>query len=156
MIEKVYRPVRDSDIPAMAEIRAGDWGTQEYWQERIEKYLSHQLGPKQALAARTAFVCVEGEQVIGLVAGHLTRRFDCEGELEWISVRAQFRRCGVASKLLRHIFEWYIAHNASRICVDVEPSNELARRFYHRHGAVDLKPHWMVWNDIRQCSFPTD
>jgi GNAT superfamily N-acetyltransferase len=107
MTEKLYRPTRDSDIPAMAEIRAGGWGTQEYWQERIAKYLSHKLEPKQALSPRTSFVCVEGGWVIGLVAGHLTRRFDCDGELEWISVRAEFRRSGIASKLLHHIFEWY-------------------------------------------------
>lgn len=139
----------------MAEIRAGDWGTREYWQERIAKYLNHQRDPQQALYPRTAFVCVEGELIIGLVAGHLTRRFDCEGELEWISVRPQFRGGGIASKLLYQIFEWYMDHHAFRICVDVEPSNELARRFYRQHGAVDLKPHWMFWNDIRQCSFLT-
>jgi hypothetical protein len=34
------------------------------------------------------------------------------------------------------------------VCVDVEPSNTAARRFYAAHGAVDLKPSWMVWEDI--------
>jgi hypothetical protein len=31
----------------------------------------------------------------------------------------------------------------------VEPGNQGARRFYARHGAENLKPHWMLWKDIR-------
>jgi hypothetical protein len=42
------------------------------------------------------------------------------------------------------------AFGSRRVCVDVEPANDVALRFYARHGAVDLKPHWMVWEDIGQ------
>jgi ribosomal protein S18 acetylase RimI-like enzyme len=148
MVEVTYRESREMDIPQMAEIRAGDWGTEEYWRERILQYLSHQLHPKEALLPRVSFVCVEGERVVGLIAGHLTRRHACDGELEWISVRPECRSHGVASQLLWHLVKWFAANNARRICVDVEPENERARRFYARHGAKDLKPHWMVWEDI--------
>jgi hypothetical protein len=34
------------------------------------------------------------------------------------------------------------------------PTNEAARRFYSRNGAVDLKPSWMVWDDIRSLANP--
>ena len=54
----------------------------------------------------------------------------------------------MASRLIRVLAKWFVANNALRICVDMEPLNTIARRFYARHGAEDLKPHRMVWNDI--------
>lgn len=132
----------------MARIRAGDWGTEQYWQERIQQYLSHQLNPREALWPRESFVCERPEGIVGLVAGHLTLRFECDGELEWISVDERVRGRGIASKLLRCMAEWFVENQARRICVDVQPSNTTARRFYRKHGAEDLKPHWMVWKDI--------
>jgi ribosomal protein S18 acetylase RimI-like enzyme len=135
-----YRRVRLSDIPAMAKIRAADWGNQDYWTERIHKYLTHELYPKEALRPRVAFIGIDGEHISGLIEGHLTRRFGCEGELEWISIRSDYRNRGIASHLFRLLAEWFAAHDVRRVCVDVEPSNEIARGFYARHGAVDLKP----------------
>ena len=145
----LYRRVRRSDILAMAEIRAGDWGTEKYWRERIRQYLSYKQHPGGALRPRVSFVCVERDRIIGLIAGHLTRRFGCDGELEWVSVRPECRGRGVASGLFCRLAKWFVAHQAKRICVDVEPSNQAARQFYRRHGAENLEPHWMVWNDIR-------
>lgn len=144
----LYRQAQPSDIPAMAEIRAADWGTEEYWRERILQYLTGKLHPKEALQPRVSFVALEDERVVGLIAGHLTRRFSCDGELEWISVLAECRGRGIAAELLRRLSEWFIANSARFVCVDVEPSNLVARRFYARHGAEHLKPHWMVWKDI--------
>lgn len=136
----------------LAEIRAADWGTEEYWRKRILQYLTHELHPQEALRPRICYVCVDRENVVGLIAGHLTRRFGCDGELEWISIRREYRGRGIALELLLRLSAWFVKHNALRICVDVEPSNDVARRFYQRHGADDLKPHWMVWNDIRQTA----
>lgn len=132
----------------MARLRANDWGTEEYWRERIRLYLTGQLDPKHALASRVGFVCVDGEQIVGLIAGHLTRRFGCDGELEWISVDPAYRGQKIGSELVRLLAEWFVAQNARFICVDVEPSNETGRRFYAANGAYDLKPHWMAWKDI--------
>ena len=148
----LYRQARHSDIPMMAEIRAADWGTQEYWRERILQYLMHKVHPWDALRPRVSFVCVEHQRVVGLIAGHLTRRFGCDGELEWISVRPECRSRGIASELLCRLAKWFVAHQAHRVCVDVEPSNQAARRFYAGHGAEDLKPHWMVWKDIHPAA----
>jgi GNAT superfamily N-acetyltransferase len=145
----LYRPARLSDIPDMARIRAADWGDEEYWKDRILQYLTHKLHPREALRPRISFVAVEGDRVVGLMAGHLTTRFGCDGELEWISVLEEYRSRGVASQLLCHLSEWFTACGVQRVCVDVEPSHHSARRFYEHHGAKDLKPHWMVWEDIR-------
>ena len=144
-----YRKARHSDIPTMAEIRAADWGTEEYWRKRIFQYLTHKLHPRDALRPRASFVCVQHRRIVGLIAGHLTHRYGCEGELEWISVRPECRGRGIASELLCRLAKWFVAHHAHRVCVDVEPSNQAARQLYARRGAEDLKPHWMVWKDIR-------
>src|SRR5579862_6352271 len=87
----IYRQATPDDIPGMAEVRAGDWGSEPYWRERIARYLAGELHPREALPSRIAFVCADGERIAGLIAGHLTRRHGCGGELEWISVRPEYR-----------------------------------------------------------------
>ena len=44
---------------------------------------------------------------------------------------------------------WFGRQGAGRVCVNVAPENERARRFYQRHGAQELGEHWLVWPDIR-------
>jgi GNAT superfamily N-acetyltransferase len=88
----------------------------------------------------------DGQSPIGYVAGHLTRRFGCDGELQWIYVVPQYRRTQVGSKLLGFLAGWFLERGAHRICVDV--GDDEARAFYKRHRAVELNRHWMVWNNI--------
>lgn len=77
---------------------------------------------------------------------NLTRRFDCDGELQWIYVAQEHRRSRVASELLRLLAQWFIERAARRICVDV--GDDTARPFYRRYGAVERNKHWMVCDDI--------
>ncbi len=152
----LYRLAEESDIPAMARIRSADWGIEELWRVRLSRYLNYEHHPRQALAPRVGYVAVDVDQdaVVGFIAGHLTRRHGCEGELQWINVIPERRGTGVAAELLRQLAAWFVTQNASRICVDVEPENTPARRFYMRHGAEDLNPSWLVWNDIRVVLAP--
>jgi hypothetical protein len=49
-------------------------------------------------SARAVFVATENEElVIGFVAGHLTKSFDCDAELQWINVIAEKRGQGIAA-----------------------------------------------------------
>jgi len=134
----------------MARLRAATWGDEEYWKPRIAGYMSGQHDPRQALKPRVAYVATDGGTVVGLIAGHLTRRYGCDGELQWIDVAPEHRGQGVASGLLCELAAWFVQQGALRVCVDVEPGNLVAHRFYHRHGAVVLKPSWLVWEDIRE------
>jgi ribosomal protein S18 acetylase RimI-like enzyme len=143
-----YRIAEKSDIPAMARIRAAEWETEEYWRGRISGYLDGELHPQQALMPRVSYLALQDESLVGFIAGHLTRRHECDGELEWINVIPERRSTAVASELLRLLAAWFVEKKASRICVDVQPSNTTARHFYTRHGATNLNSHWMVWNDI--------
>lgn len=144
-----YRGANESDIAAMARIRAASWGDEEYWRVRILGYMRCEIHTQKALKPRVSYVAVEKNEIVGLIAGHLTQRHGCDGELEWIDVVAERRGSGVASGLLVGLAQWFVEQNASKICVDVQPSNTVARRFYKRHGAEDLNPHWMIWRDIR-------
>jgi hypothetical protein len=79
------RAAGEHDVAGMAALRAQTWGTEPYWAARIGGYLNGEHSPQQALAERVAFVALDGDVVVGLVAGHGTKRFGCDGELEWMA-----------------------------------------------------------------------
>jgi GNAT superfamily N-acetyltransferase len=140
-----YRRADLSDVPLVATLpRAGEAGGDP--PERMARYLAGVHHPQQALPPRAMWIATTGESPIGYVAGHLTRRFDCDGELQWIYVVPEHRRTRVASTLLGLLAEWFVEQHARRVCVDV--GDDAARPFYRRHGAVELSRHWMVWEDI--------
>jgi ribosomal protein S18 acetylase RimI-like enzyme len=139
----------EHDIAGMAALRAQTWGTAPYWAARVAGYLNGEHSPQQALAERVAFVALDEDAVVGLVAGHRTKRFGCDGELEWIDVAKECRGQGIADGLMVTMMAWFGEHGALRVCVNVAPENAVAQRFYARHGAVPLHEYWMVWNDIR-------
>jgi GNAT superfamily N-acetyltransferase len=140
-----YRKADLADVPRLSRLpREGEAGGDSA--DRMSRYLAGVHHPQQALPPRAMWIATEGESPIGYVAGHLTRRFGCDGELQWIYVVAEHRRARVASGLLHLLAEWFLEHGARRVCVDV--GDDSARPFYRRHGARDLNRHWMVWNDI--------
>jgi ribosomal protein S18 acetylase RimI-like enzyme len=143
-----YREARNDDVPAMASIRAAEWGTQEYWMERIPAYLRGESDPQHARKTRVGYVACDDSGVVGFITGHLTSRHGCNGELQWINVAQAYRGSEMASELLHLIAKWFVGNKSLKVCVDVEPTNLSARKFYRKHGAVDLNPHWLVWNDI--------
>lgn len=143
------RPAEWHDIAAMASIRAREWQNEDYWIARIGRYLSGEHHPQHALAPRAAWVAFEAETIQGFVAGHLTRRFGCDGELEWINVVPESRGKGIADQLLEVMLEWFAQRGASRICVNVEPGNAPARKLYAKHGAETMSQYWMIWKPER-------
>jgi GNAT superfamily N-acetyltransferase len=145
-----YRMALDSDVPGMARIRSASWGTASYWNDRILAYLHGNLHPKDALASRVIFVAEVEHSVVGLAAGHLTRRFGCQGELEWLDVELAHRRKGIATGLLRQLAAWFEREGGYKVCVDVDPANVVARQFYRSRGAAELNEHWFWWKDIRR------
>jgi GNAT superfamily N-acetyltransferase len=133
----------------MAAIRAQQWGDKAFWTDRITWYLRGEHWPQQALPERAAFVAVDDGKLVGFVAGHRTRRFDCDGELQWINVAEERRGQGIADKLMAQIGGWFIEQDALRVCVNVNPENITARRLYARCGARPLNEQWMGWDDAR-------
>ena len=149
IMEITIRPVELSDMPAMAALRGSEWQTEAFWVERISLYLNGQRTPRQGLAPRAAFVAIDGNELAGFVAGHLTRRLECDGELQWINVAPEHRGRGISDDLIARMGEWFIGQHARRICVNVAPENGPARKLYARCGARRLDDHWMIWEDAR-------
>ena len=142
------REAHAADVTGLAKIRAREWGTEPYWVDRIGGYMRGEKNPGDALPPRTVIVAEEGDRLVGFIAGHLTRRFGCDGELEWINLIAERRGVGIAGELLRALARWFVDHGARRVCVDPD---EPARAFYRKHGATALDPHWLVWEDISRA-----
>jgi len=146
MPDILYREATQNDIPFLAALRAKNRETEIFWINSITSYIEGTRNPQQALPSRVLFVAYEGEQIVGFIAGHLTRRYQCDGELEWIDVAATHRRKGIASELILVLAKWFIYQRAYKICID--PGNDVARKFYYANGAAALNDHWMFWNDI--------
>ena len=143
-----FREAKESDIPAMARLRGTDLKTEKKWILRISDYMNLNHNPQEALLPRVMYVATEADALIGFIAGHLTRRFQCDGELQWINVEPEYRGTGIASGLLKKLAVWFIDQKALHICVDCAPDNSSAQNFYRFHGAKNLNEFWLVWKDI--------
>ncbi len=143
-----YKQADNTDIPAMACIRAEGGEEGGASEDRMSRYLEGEHHPQHALLPRVVYVALENDSLAGYIVGHLTRRYACGGELQWVYVTPVRRGSGVASELLRLLAAWFVEREAYRVCVNVTPDNIPARRFYTRHGAEPLNEHWLVWHDI--------
>lgn len=141
-----YREAIQSDIPSLARLRSEGWETVEFWIPRVTRYMNVENHPQKALAPRILYVAVENDKIVGFIAGHLTQRLECEGELQWIDITSANRRKGIATELVRMLAAWFVEQKALKVCVD--PGNDNARKFYAALGAENLDAHWMYWKDI--------
>jgi GNAT superfamily N-acetyltransferase len=142
-----FREAGAPDVPAMVAGRLADpaAGAPD---ERMAAYLEGRHHPREALPPRTAFVAEHDGMVVGYIAGHLTRRRGCEGEVQYLFVASRVRRSGVGSRLLERLARWFATQGARKIGVNVDPESEGAGAFYARHGAVPRSTFWSEWEDI--------
>ena len=142
------RPASADDVAVMARLRERSGWAGGAGAETMRRYLVGEHHPRQARAPRAAFVGERAGELVGFVAGHLTERFGCDGEVQWLLVAPAARGESAATALLQALAMWFTTKGAARVCVNVAPENARARRFYSRHGAVELSEYWMVWPDI--------
>jgi ribosomal protein S18 acetylase RimI-like enzyme len=147
----IYREATNPDIPLLAKIRGDDAETRAFWNNRITGYMNLTHHPQHALDTRVIYLACADEAIIGFIAGHLTKRYNCEGELQWINVIDEYQNRGIASALVKLLANWFIDQRSYKICVD--PGNVIVRNFYKKNGAEDLNTHWMFWEDIRNISW---
>lgn len=140
-----YRQALPADVPVLA-LLPGRGEPGDAADPRMLPYLLGEHHPQQALGPRVMWMALDGDVPVGYIAGHLTRRFGCDGELQYLYVLPAHRGGRVAAGLLRQLARWFVERGAHRVCVDV--GNERAYRFYTRHGAADLQKHWLVWEDV--------
>ena len=156
-----YREATSADVLAMERCRASDVAAGPA-DPRMAAYLDGQHHPQQALAARTAFVALDGATVVGYIAGHATTRHGCAGEaagatagagpvgeVQYLYVARSYRRAGVATQLLECLARWFEGQGIRRVCVNADVDSAGAVPFYVAHGASPLNSYWRIWNDIR-------
>lgn len=137
----------DNDIQPMARLRSAESGEEASWIDRISRYRRGEHSPQQALPERVILVAADQGQVVGFISGHRTRRFGCDGELQWLNVVEHKRGLGIADQLISRLGAWFVEQGAQRICVNVASDNIAAQRVYARCGAKALSENWMVWKD---------
>ena len=143
-----YRVAQTADIERMAQCRLADPAAGPA-DERMAAYFAGKHHPQQASAPRIGYVAAIGDLVVGYTGGHLTRRHQCDGELQYLFVSPAHRRVGIAGELVLRMFQWFVTQGAYKICVNVAPENGPARAFYRSLGATELGQYWSVWRDIR-------
>jgi GNAT superfamily N-acetyltransferase len=142
-----YREASSADVPAMERCRAADRQAGPA-DARMAAYLDGQHHPQQALAARTAFVALAGDDVVGYIAGHATTRHGCSGEVQYLYVAPLYRHYGVGRSLLRSVARWFHAQGIRRVCVNADIESPGAVAFYTAQGAVPLNTYWYIWENI--------
>jgi ribosomal protein S18 acetylase RimI-like enzyme len=147
-----YRHAKETDIPGMATLSAAKHTDEGYWKERISSYVNRSLHLEKGLEPRVLHVATDGRNLVGFAAGHLSRRQQCDGEVQWLNILPSHRRQGVASDLLRLLAMWFVAQNAERVCVEIDPANVAGREFCKQSGALILSERLWVWNDIKVVS----
>jgi GNAT superfamily N-acetyltransferase len=144
-----FRQATSEDVPAMAQCRYAEPAAGPA-DPRIAAYFNGEHHPQQALLPRTGYVALRGEQVVGYIAGHQTKRHGCDGELQYLFVAPAYRRRGVGTALLRLLAEWFVECGARKICVGItNDSQPEAKPFVEHLGAVPLIKHWYAWGDIQ-------
>jgi mycothiol synthase len=97
----------------------------------FEDWAAHRLAPG-AFDPELWFVAVDGDQVVGALAGSVDAG---AGVVETLGVRAPWRRKGVGEALLRRSFAAFAARGLQRVTLFVDSENQTgATRLYERVG----------------------
>ncbi len=146
-----YRIGTVSDVPGMDLARGPDREAGPA-DPRMSRYLTGEHHPQKALASRIMFVAEDDSSIVGYIGGHETRRFGCDGELQYLYVVPRHRRRGVATELLTLLARWFVEGSLMRVCVGVDEDAAAARAFLAQHGATDSlpDPSFLEWLDIGQ------
>jgi|SRR5215831_3839834 len=140
-----FREANVADVPAMELCHPSD----EAPDTRMAAYFDRAHHPQEALGPRVGYVATINDAVVGYIAGHRTTRHGCGGELQYFFVSPEFRRRGIATRLLRLLAAWFEAQSVDSVCVAIAgDSPPQAKPFCESVGAVPLKKHWYVWPDI--------
>jgi GNAT superfamily N-acetyltransferase len=143
-----FRIATSVDVPAMVACHVTDDGVIPY-DPRMASYLDGKSHPQQALPERVGYVATIDDAVVGYVAGHLTTRNDCAGEIQLLFVSPACRRKGIGTMLLGLLAAWFKKQDARRVCVPIaNDSAPEAKPFVEHAGASPLRRHWHGWEDI--------
>lgn len=89
-----FREATTADVAAMTQCRLED-PTLYPADPRMAAYFDGRHHPQQALLPRVGYVALAENQVMGYIAGHLTTRHGCGGEVQYLFVAPAFAGVGL-------------------------------------------------------------
>jgi ribosomal-protein-alanine N-acetyltransferase len=121
----VVRPMRLTDVPAVAAVDARVYDTP--WREQVfVEHLGHSR--YRYWVAETSAIVSGYAGLQGAVNGHVTT----------VTVHPDYRRLGVAGKLMAVLAEWAAQHGVARLRLEVAMANHAARRLYAGVGFTSV------------------
>jgi ribosomal protein S18 acetylase RimI-like enzyme len=85
------------------------------------------------------FEAWSNKRIIGLIAAYLSKADDLSVFITNVSVIQEYKRCGIASTLMRNCIFYVLNHNLTTILLQVDKNNIAAIEFYNTFGFVDSK-----------------
>lgn len=91
------------------------------------------------------FIAVEGNKVVGLICGYVVEYDECvkceyacpkTGHIEELIVNKNIRDCGLGTKLIKTMEEYFISIGCEYCHIDVFETNEMGKNFYNKHNYV--------------------
>ena len=142
------------DVPAIVDITMRsfeDAFNKPFYMEREailhrwKAYIRKEHHPQKAKDPRIIYIGIADKEIVGFVAGHLTERFDLDGELQSIYILPEYQRHGLGTQLVIALAKWFEKWNAKQICVDHKDGSE---GFYIKLGARLNEHGWLVWDNF--------
>lgn len=118
-----------------------------FLRNRWRSYILEGSRAQKATGDGFVFLAEVDGQPVGFAAYHHTRRHDTQAELQSLYVRKEAQGSGVGTALLRTIALPLIEDGSKTMCVGYDLRNPY-KRFYLKHGAVEINPHWAFWPDV--------
>ena len=112
---------------------------------RWKAYMRKEHHPQKAKDPRIVYIAIIDGEIVGFIAGHLTERFNLEGELQSIYVLPKHQQQGLGTQLVIALAEWFKEWNAKTVCVDHKDGSE---GFYIKLGARYNEHGWLVWDNF--------
>jgi GNAT superfamily N-acetyltransferase len=118
-----------------------------FCEDRWRRYISQGSTAQMACGDGFTFVAEKEGQVVGFAAYHHTRRHNTHAELQAIYVKQAAQSQGIGTALLHLIASRLAGEGSASMCVGYSCENPY-KRFYFKHGAVEINPYWAVWHDV--------
>jgi GNAT superfamily N-acetyltransferase len=137
---------KEESLPALTDDHDRNFA---FWHDRWRRYIRDGAGGRvqKALGDSCMVLAERGGRLVGFAAYHHTRRWHCDAELESMYVSPDCQHQGIGTELLRVIIERLRAEGSSSMCVGYNPRNPY-KRFYWKHGATEINPHWAAWRSL--------
>ena len=145
---------KESSVPELTDDHDRD---ARFWTDRWHRYLAEGSRAEMSRGDGFAILAEADGRLVGFAAYHHTGRHGAEAELESIYVMKEAQGRGVGTELLRTVAARLSADGSASLCVGYDSRNRY-KRFYAKHGAVEVNPHWAVWRDLpalSRAAYPT-